>query len=155
MISGCERDYCVNAYCKKNPNFVEKSQSEALKDAMNMIKRFSEGTQSNFKNIICDPALQQNLCHSIQQYNLESCMNKEFLEKFSMSPYSLSISFMKEPSLLGKEDELGVNKFKLNLDEELVQKFYERLMQISIHESHMEERNPDDFLPNELFDQTA
>jgi hypothetical protein len=80
-------------------------------------------------------------------------MTSQFLNLFIQSPYALSISFMKDPSLLGKNDELGVSKFKLNLDEELVQKFYERLMQVSIHESHMEDRNPDELLPTEIFEQ--
>lgn len=34
------------------------------------------------------------------------------------------MSFLKDPSLVGKNDEFGQLKYKLNLDEEAVLKFY-------------------------------
>lgn len=43
--------------------------------------------------------------------------------------------------MLGFVDELGQNKYKLNLDEKLLNKFYERLEQESIHDSHNEDRD--------------
>ncbi len=44
--------------------------------------------------------------------------------EYIRSPYAFSISFLKDPTLLGKKDEFGILKYKLNLDEELVEKFY-------------------------------
>lgn len=55
--------------------------------------------------------------------------------EFVNSPYSFSISFLKDPSIIGLEDDFGQNKYKLNLDEELLDKFYEILKDIEAHES--------------------
>lgn len=41
------------------------------------------------------------------------------------SPYSFSLSFLEDPGLIGKKDDLGHLKYKLNLNENLVKQFYE------------------------------
>lgn len=41
--------------------------------------------------------------------------------EFVHSPYAFSLSFLKDLSLVGKEDAFGQNKYKLNLNEELVE----------------------------------
>ena len=38
MKEGCGRDYCYNKYCKNCPNFVPKTDSEALKDSIELAK---------------------------------------------------------------------------------------------------------------------
>lgn len=48
-----------------------------------------------------------------------------FLLEFVQSPYAFSLSFLKDPAIVGKPDDLGINKYNLNLDEELVEKFFE------------------------------
>jgi hypothetical protein len=48
-----------------------------------------------------------------------------FLLEFVQSPYAFSLSFLKDPNLVGKQDDLGINKYNINLDEELVEKFFE------------------------------
>lgn len=40
------------------------------------------------------------------------------------SPYAFSLSFLKNPSLVGKIDDFGQLKYNLNLDEEMVRLFY-------------------------------
>ena len=42
------------------------------------------------------------------------------MQSLAASPYALSLSFMKDPSILGKEGEFGELKYSLNLDEDLV-----------------------------------
>jgi len=37
------------------------------------------------------------------------------------------MSFLKDPKILGVEDEHGLNKFSLNLDEEALSMFYDHL----------------------------
>jgi hypothetical protein len=41
--------------------------------------------------------------------------------EFINSPYALCLSFLKDPTLIGNEDAFGQNKYKLNLDEELLE----------------------------------
>ena len=43
------------------------------------------------------------------------------------SPYAFSLSFLKDPTLIGKDDEFGQAKYNLNLDEKLVVEFYEAI----------------------------
>lgn len=38
------------------------------------------------------------------------------MEKLARNPYSFSISFLQEVKLVGDEDPLAQNKYKLNLD---------------------------------------
>jgi len=47
------------------------------------------------------------------------------------SPYAFSMSFLKDPSIIGKNDEFGQLKYKINLDEELVKKFYQTIKEFS------------------------
>ena len=55
MLSGCQRDYCHNAFCKKNPNFEIKSDVDALRDAMKLYIKYSETEGETVKSIICVP----------------------------------------------------------------------------------------------------
>jgi hypothetical protein len=50
------------------------------------------------------------------------------LDSFSKSPYALSLSFLKDKALIGSPDEFGQTKFQLNIDEDGVKKFYEKLV---------------------------
>lgn len=82
-------------------------------------------------------------------------MSRTFLDSYSKSPYAVSLSFLKDPILIGKDDEFGQLKFKLNIDEESLLKFYERLNQNSIHESHEDERDINEPLSIDIFFQSA
>ena len=62
---------------------------------------------------------------------------------------------MKDPTLIGKDDEFGQSKYLLNIDEEALDKFYERLNHNSIHESHMDNRDPSEALSVEILYQAA
>jgi hypothetical protein len=53
------------------------------------------------------------ICPTIQSHNLEKVKDIGFFSIFAQSPYALSLSFLKDPSLVGKGDE----KYNLNLDE--------------------------------------
>lgn len=44
-----------------------------------------------------------------------------------MSPYAFSLSFLKDPSIIGKNDDFGQLKYNLNLDEAAVLAFYQKL----------------------------
>lgn len=41
--------------------------------------------------------------------------------EFVNSPYAFCLSFLKDPKLIGNEDPFGQNKYKLNLDEEVLE----------------------------------
>lgn len=67
----------------------------------------------------------KNTSSSIQAENIEKVRDPSYLVEFVHSPYAFSLSFLKDPSLVSKKDEFGISKYKLNLDEELVEKFYQ------------------------------
>lgn len=49
-----------------------------------------------------------------------------FIYNFVNSPYAFSLSFLKDPSIIGKNDDFQ-HKYNLNLDEEAVLSFYQKL----------------------------
>ncbi len=53
---------------------------------------------------------------TIQSHNLEKVKDIGFFSIFAQSPYALSLSFLKDATMIGKPDE----KYNLNLDEQLV-----------------------------------
>ena len=59
-----------------------------------------------------------NIYESVQLANIDSVKEISFLSHLSSSPYALSVSFLKDISLVGKQDEYG--RANLNLDEKLV-----------------------------------
>lgn len=69
-----------------------------------------------------------------------------------MSPYALSVSFLKDPKLLGLKDEFGQAKYKLNLDEEALKDFFKQLEMHYIHETHLDEKTTPYI--TDLFDNT-
>jgi hypothetical protein len=54
------------------------------------------------------------------------------LIEFANCPYAFSLSFLKDPSIIGKQDDFGQLKYNLNLDEKLVLKFYEAIKDADI-----------------------
>ena len=52
----------------------------------------------------------------------------EFLKSFSLSPYALSLSFLKDPSIVGSTESEA--KFSLNLDEETLEEYYKKLEEV-------------------------
>lgn len=57
--------------------------------------------------------------------NLEHIKNIQSFQDLCLSPYALSMSFMKNTQLIGKEDTGDISdKYNLNLDEELVDEYY-------------------------------
>jgi hypothetical protein len=77
---------------------------------------------------------------------LEICIATSFLIPFSKSPYALSVSFLKDKTLLGKPEA----KYDLNLDEKSVNLFYDRLDQHSIVQK--EDPDNDQLSPIDIFD---
>ena len=75
-------------------------------------------------DICCHTDFMQGISHTLQSNNLEQIKNLEFLVDFVQSPYALSLSFLKDPSIIGKNDDFGQLKYNLNLDESLVAQFY-------------------------------
>jgi hypothetical protein len=65
---------------------------------------------------------------SVQSSTMAERVNDlEFISSFVMSPYSFSLSFLRDPTIIGKNDEFGQNKYNLNLDEQAVLTFYQKL----------------------------
>ena len=107
MLSGCSRDICINPYCKRNPNFQIKSQGEALRESLQLMKKYSDGNIGDIRQVICDPSLQENTWTTIQASNIEECLSSAFLVAIAKSPYALSLSFLKDQKLVGRQDDLG------------------------------------------------
>lgn len=57
------------------------------------------------------------------------------------------MSFLKQPSLIGKDDEFGQNKYNLNLEEDLVMKFYMMIREID-DKAVNDENDPDAEIPS-------
>ena len=80
-----------------------------------------------------------DITHSMQSHNIESVRDENYLQEFIKSPYGLSLSFLKDPSIIGKEDEFGQLKYNLNLDEALVDRFYQIIREgedeITVHQN--------------------
>lgn len=72
----------------------------------------------------------KDTCKSLQSKNIEDIKDYNYLVEFVHSPYAFSLSFLRDPTLIGNEDVFGQNKYKLNLDEELLDKFFEILKDI-------------------------
>ena len=51
----------------------------------------------------------------------------DFIVAFTKSPYALSLSFLKDPTIIGKNDEFGQLKYNLNLDEDALMNFYAKV----------------------------
>lgn len=133
MKEGCKRDICVNIYCKNNPNFkAPTSQTEMLTQALNLWKQCIDEKKYKYWEICCDTDFMKNTYSTVQKHNLHEIKDFSFLVEFVQSPYSLSLSFLKDPSIIGKQDDFGQLKYKLNLDEELVEKFYSMIKEIEI-----------------------
>ena len=75
--------------------------------------------------ICCHTDHMSSITHSLQGGNLDKIKDIGYFSTFVQSPYALSVSFLKDLSLLGKNDDLGQSKYSLNLDETLVKKFYQ------------------------------
>lgn len=58
MRNGCARHICVNKLCKNNPNFEERSEQEALTEALKIFKKYSEGEIANLNELVCDTSSQ-------------------------------------------------------------------------------------------------
>jgi len=87
----------------------------------------------------------QGVCKTIQKEEMAEPMKLYFLVDYFQSPYSFSLSFLSDQTLLGKEDSMGQNKYNLNLDEAAVLRFYE-LMRESAKGLEDEERKGDEVL---------
>lgn len=51
------------------------------------------------------------ITHSLQAANLEKIRDIGYFSTFVQSPYALSLSFLKDPTNLGKNDALGHSKY--------------------------------------------
>lgn len=70
--------------------------------------------------ICCHTDHMSSITHSLQAANIEKIRDIGYFSTFVQSPYALSLSFLKDPTILGRNDDLGQSKYSLNLDEELV-----------------------------------
>lgn len=75
--------------------------------------------------VCCHTDHMSSIAPTLKESNLEMIRDIGFFSLFIQSPYSLSLSFLKDSQLLGKQDALGQSKYSLNLDEALVSKFYQ------------------------------
>jgi hypothetical protein len=98
MTIGCNRDICVNVYCKNNPNFLlsGKGQSEIdnqIKELINLIR----SDRLKIDTVCCHSDYMNNIKQTLQLHNIELSKNIEFINDFIQSPYALSLSFLKDP----------------------------------------------------------
>lgn len=109
MKNGCKRDICVNLYCKNNPNFnAPLNDSEMLTTALKLWKSFHEEQKVKYWDICCDPEYQKNTYKTLQANNIDQFLGDfGFLIEFVHSPYAFSLSFLKDPSIIGKNDDYG------------------------------------------------
>lgn len=108
MKNGCTRDVCVNVHCKNNPNFKPfGSDSEMLTAALKLWKSYNDDRQFNYWEICCDTDYMKNTYKTLQKENFEQFTDYHFLVEFVGSPYAFSLSFLKDPTIIGKNDEFG------------------------------------------------
>ncbi len=96
-----------------------------LSDAMTLWKQYKDEGKFKYWEVCCDREAMKNTFTTVQAHNIGKVSDFSFLIEFVHSPYALSMSFLKDPSILGKQDDFGQLKYKLNLDEELLEKFFE------------------------------
>ena len=103
MKEGCIRDICVNLHCKGNPNFkAPASDQELLAQALQLWRSVQVEGKHEYWTVVCDPKGMKNTGHSVQKENLESVRDLGFLLEFVQSPYAFSLSFLKDPALVGR-----------------------------------------------------
>jgi hypothetical protein len=60
----------------------------------------------------------KDMFNTLQSSNFDiAAADFNYLMDLCQCPYSFSLSFLEDPSLIGKKDDLGQLKYKLNLDE--------------------------------------
>jgi len=122
MQSGCKRDVCINVNCKNNPNFLYhgRNKEEHLKIVLDLWNQCQTERKYEMWEICCHTDHMSSITHSLQAANIEKIRDIGYFSTFVQSPYALSLSFLKDPTILGRNDDLGQSKYSLNLDEELV-----------------------------------
>jgi hypothetical protein len=104
------------------------------------------------RSLVCDPKNQNETWVTVQKENLESCTQIECLDALSRSPYAISLSFLKDRSLIGKKDANGICQSAiLNIDHDLVGEFYKILAEKTLKES-IENEEKEDYQSESLLD---
>jgi len=76
MLTGCNRDFCVNEHCCSNPSYKNKSkqddnilsiqkQQDAFKEALSIVKKHEHEDFDSLKEIVCNSDLQNPKAKSI------------------------------------------------------------------------------------------
>ena len=58
---------------------------------------------------------------TLQSDNIHKAADFNFIMDLCQSPYDFSLSFLEDKALIGRKDDLGQMKYKLNLNEKLVE----------------------------------
>jgi len=130
LVNGCKRDICINVHCFNNPNFLFKGKTpEELKvESERLLKEIKEKQSLKLTDVVCHVDFMGDITRTVQVDNLEELSGKaDFIAAFTKSPYALSLSFLKDRSIIGKNDDFGQLKYNLNLDEEAVMTFYSKI----------------------------
>lgn len=138
MVFGCRREICVNTRCRKNPNFLyaefvdHEKTVKLANDIWAQTRRPNDDDENGSKKLqyweaVCDVTFMRDITKTIQSSNLSVAADYCFMVEFVRSTYSFSLSFLKDPSLIGKQDEYGQLKYNLNLDEKAVRDFYKTI----------------------------
>lgn len=77
----------------------------------------------NMWEICCNTDQMTLMCPTLQGHNLEKIVDLGFFSMIAQSPYAVSLSFLKDASLIGAADSEA--KYNLNLDEAMISKFYQ------------------------------
>ena len=102
-------------------------------------------TGARLSEVCCHTDYMQGICKTLHKGDLVEPMKLYFLVDYFQCPYSFSLSFLNDQTILGKDDSMGQNKYNLNLDEAGVHRFYD-LMKESINGLEDEERKGDEVL---------
>ena len=86
-----------------------------LKIIIKLWKECQDENKYKMWEVCCHTDFMPNIYESLKVANINSVKEISFLSHLSSSPYALSISFLKDISLVGKQDEYG--RASLNLNE--------------------------------------
>lgn len=108
MKKGCNRDICINKFCKNNPNIiVPASDKDILENAINLWRDHYENKKYQYWEIVCDSQYMRDMCKTLQHHNLMEIKHHHYMVEFVNSPYAFCLSFLQDPSIIGKEDPFG------------------------------------------------
>jgi hypothetical protein len=61
-----------------------------------------------FTDVLCHEDYMDKITNTVQSGSIDALVGKlDFISAFVLSPYAFSLSFLKDPSIVGKSDDFG------------------------------------------------